>query len=364
MNADLRHLALLLAAALLASAARVDAHPGAASDVVLQIGSRSVDVLLTTGARSLRAKLEALAGIPDGGPATSDDRQALIALKNELESRMRLAVDGRILALEWIGLEAPEAPEDRRAGKVVARMRSILPDGARTLTFRTSLILGSYPLIVRRVGQPDEVEWLPGPAASAPIPLTAAAPRTRLAAAAGGIWVGFTHIIPLGLDHILFVLGLFLLTPRVRPLLVQVSLFALAHTATLGLATLGVIAVPAGIVEPLIALSIAYIGFENLVRPSATRWRLFVVFLFGLLHGLGFAGALAELRLPAASLVSTLILFNIGVELGQIAVLMAAATVTRALSLRPAAFQGFIARPASVTIAAAGLVWMVERVWG
>jgi len=364
MTRGRRRTSLWLAAALLAFAGRAAAHPGAASDVVLQIGARSVDVWLTTDPRSLRVKLEALAGLSDGGLGPFDNRAAVVGLRRMIVERTELLLDGRTLALTWVGLEDPSASEDRGVGKVVARMRASLPDDAETLTFRTTLILGSYPLIVRRADQPDEIAWLPGPASSAPIPVATAAPGSWLSSVASGVWLGFTHIVPMGLDHILFVLGLFLLTPRARPLLVQVSLFSLAHTCTLGLAALGTIAVPGGVVEPLIALSIVYIGFENLVRPGTTRWRLIVVLLFGLVHGLGFAGALARLQLPAGSLVPTLVLFNVGVELGQIAVLAAATLVVRALALRPAVFQALIARPASVAIAGAGLVWMVERVWG
>ncbi len=145
--------------------------------------------------------------------------------------------------------------------------------------------------------------------------------------------IGFDHIVPKGLDHILFVLGLFFLAARMRPLLVQVSLFTLAHTITLALAALGhtqflddfflntfgieFIAV----VEPLIALSIVYVAIENIFMKGISPWRPFVVFAFGLLHGLGFASVLAEFGLPENAFVPALIGFNVGVEVGQIAVI-------------------------------------------
>ena len=115
------------------------------------------------------------------------------------------------------------------------------------------------------------------------------------------IALGFTHILPHGLDHILFVLGLFLLATNLRTLLLQVSAFTLAHSVTLGLALFEVVSVPAAIVEPLIALSIPYVAFENIVTTRLQPWRLLLVFGFGLLHGLGFAEVLASLKLQATN---------------------------------------------------------------
>ena len=114
------------------------------------------------------------------------------------------------------------------------------------------------------------------------------------------LWLGFTHILPQGYDHMLFVLGLFLFAPQWRPLLLQVTAFTLAHTLTLGLAVFGVVSVSPRIVEPLIALSIVWVGVENLRQRELGWTRTAVVFGFGLLHGLGFAGALTELGVERA----------------------------------------------------------------
>ena len=129
---------------------------------------------------------------------------------------------------------------------------------------------------------------------------------------------GFEHILPKGTDHILFILGIFLLSTRMRPLLWQVTMFTVAHTITLGLSTAGILDLPDNIVEPLIALSIAYIGFENVFASTLHASRLFIVFAFGLLHGMGFASVLTDLGLPSSDLGVALITFNIGVELGQL----------------------------------------------
>src|SRR5205823_4681528 len=126
--------------------------------------------------------------------------------------------------------------------------------------------------------------------------------------------LGFTHIVPNGLDHMLFVLGIYLLSGRARAVLSQVSAFTIAHSITLGLSMYGVIAIAPRIVEPLIALSIAYVAVENIFLSELKSWRLALVFGFGLLHGMGFAGALRELGLPRSEFVTALFTFNVGVE--------------------------------------------------
>jgi uncharacterized membrane protein len=159
----------------------------------------------------------------------------------------------------------------------------------------------------------------------------------------------------------LFITGLFLLTATWRSLLWQVSAFTVAHTLTLGLALTGIIALPSAVVEPLIALSICYVGVENVRTRELTRTRLGLVFVFGLLHGLGFAGVMQGLRLPTSQLVPGLLGFNVGVELGQLAVLGSLALITWPLKHRPWYRQRLVT-PASLGIAGVGLYWAVTRV--
>lgn len=172
---------------------------------------------------------------------------------------------------------------------------------------------------------------------------------------------GFVHVLPKGLDHILFVLGLFLLSREWRPLLWQVTTFTVAHTLTLGLAAARVISVPATVVEPVIAASIAVVALENIFRPKYTPWRLGVVFVFGLIHGLGFAGALSALDLPKAAFLVGLLGFNVGVECGQLAVIGLAFFAT--VWLRDAArYRNFVVVPGSALIAVLGVWWMIQRI--
>ena len=173
---------------------------------------------------------------------------------------------------------------------------------------------------------------------------------------------GFVHIIPRGLDHILFVLGLFLFSLSGRVLLYQISLFTLAHTITLALFSLGIVRISGQIVEPLIALSIAYVAVETIWAKGRFSWqRGLLITGFGLLHGLGFASVLADFGLPTTQFLPALISFNIGVEIGQLAIVAPLYLVF--LWQRPSArfYRRVIQIPASIAIAATGFYWTAER---
>lgn len=173
---------------------------------------------------------------------------------------------------------------------------------------------------------------------------------------------GFVHVVPLGLDHILFVFGLFLLSRKWKPLILQVSAFTLAHTLTLGLATLGIISVSPQIVEPIIAASIAVIALENIFFPGYKHYRLVIVFIFGLIHGFGFAGALSGFNLEPTSLLIGLFGFNLGVEFGQLSLLFAAYLLTAQIKNKEN-YRQWIVIPGSFTIALFGLYWTIERIF-
>lgn len=175
------------------------------------------------------------------------------------------------------------------------------------------------------------------------------------------IILGFEHIIPKGFDHILFILGLFLFGVACRPLFWQITMFTVAHTLTLGLAMQGVISLPANIVEPLIALSIVYIGIENIVTKELKSSRLLFVFLFGLLHGLGFASALADFGMPEFAFVTALISFNVGVEIGQLAVILAAYLLVGFWFGKKPWYKQYITKFASLMIAVIAFYWFIER---
>ncbi len=191
-----------------------------------------------------------------------------------------------------------------------------------------------------------------------------AVPGMRPAATSLWQWVGlgFIHIVPKGVDHILFVIGLFLLRPKWRSLLDQTLVFTLAHSLSLAAAALGWVSPPSGPVEILIAASIAWVGFANFLSTQTGKERLWLVGIFGLTHGLGFAGVLIDL-LPAdrpEKLPAALLGFNAGVELGQLAVL--------AIAFGCCAWLGerfiHVKRAGSALVTVAGLVLVAERIAG
>jgi HupE / UreJ protein len=175
--------------------------------------------------------------------------------------------------------------------------------------------------------------------------------------------LGFRHIIPLGFDHILFVLSLFLLSPKLKPVLWQATAFTVAHSITLGLAMFKVITPSPAIVEPIIALSIMYVALENIFSPTLKKSRIGIVFLFGLVHGMGFANALGSLGLPQNSYLTSLIMFNVGVELGQLAVILSAFFLFGKWFGNKPYYRKAIVIPLSVLITIMAGYWTVQRLF-
>lgn len=173
--------------------------------------------------------------------------------------------------------------------------------------------------------------------------------------------LGFQHIIPLGVDHLLFVVGLCLASPGLKSLLLQATAFTAAHSLTLALSIQKVISLPADIVEPVIALSILFIAVENLVLQGAVRFRMAVVFLFGLIHGMGFAAALNETGLPRNKFLLSILSFNVGVEVAQVVVILFLYFfLLKPFSQKPW-YRNWVLVPLSLLIALAALYWTVQR---
>lgn len=256
--------------------------------------------------------------------------------------------------------------------------RATLPLASRAVAVRFPEMLGTIVLTVDRPGaEPFALplqanEWSPAfnvtlseHGQQSPDPQPASAED---ASDGSGWWsvfvrfadLGFDHIIPGGPDHVLFVLGLFLLSPRIKPVLLQISAFTIAHTITLTLTSLNIIGLPASIVEPTIAASVAFVGLENLFTRDNQAWRTGVAFLFGLAHGMGVATAFNEAGFPPGQLVLSLAAFTIGVEAGHLCVLVAAFALIGWTRSRPW-FRARVAVPLSLTISAVALFWFFQR---
>jgi hypothetical protein len=362
-----RLLLALGAMLLLVVTAAPEAHPTANAFVIIRVpGDGRIDVEITAHAESLALTLAGLArdsALAHAAAASPSDspRDRINGLAPELLRLIELESDGSLVALKWLGV----ADTRDRQGLVTVHLEGSLPVRAETIRWRARFMLAAYPIAVlggTSTVAPDNYDWLAGDERSRVYRLDAlAADESAWHSAVRLVPTGFTHIVPGGLDHVLFMLGLFLMASTRRALLLQVSTFTAAHSLTLALGAFGAVHVPPQIVEPLIAASIAFIALENLFVTSVTRWRLLVVFVFGLLHGLGFAGAMADLGLSGEHLAASLVGFNVGVELGQLAVIASAALIVRALRLSIDAERQFVLRPVSAAIALTGLFWAIQR---
>jgi hypothetical protein len=175
------------------------------------------------------------------------------------------------------------------------------------------------------------------------------------------IKMGITHIIPNGFYHILFITRLCLLSNKIKTILWQATAFTVAHSVTLALSLKNIIVAPAPVVEPIIALSILFVAVENIILHELKAWRILIVFFFGLVHGMGFASALNEVGIPPDRFVETVVTFNIGVELGQMCIIL----IVFGLIILPFGkrvhYRKFIVYPLSIVIALVAAYWTIER---
>ncbi len=283
--------------------------------------------------------------------------------------QLRAHTSGEVILvpLSVLKLEVPEPGYTKVPRISTLRLNGELPDNATALSLTYPTRFSDYAVRVRQVDLEAEKwhwstwEWIKTERESQAFSLQEIyAEKTTLQTISEFTQLGFLHILPRGLDHILFILGLFLFSRSLSPLLWQITMFTLAHTVTLGLATAGYIELSPRIVEPLIALSIAYVGLENVFSTQLHRHRLILVFTFGLLHGMGFASVLADFELPKDAFFTSLLSFNVGVELGQLTII----TLAWALLgwfMKSANYRRFVVVPVSLIIGMTGIVWTVER---
>ncbi|MEO6130206.1 MAG: HupE/UreJ family protein [Saprospiraceae bacterium] len=175
--------------------------------------------------------------------------------------------------------------------------------------------------------------------------------------------LGYKHILPDGFDHILFVVGLCLLSTRMKTILWQATAFTVAHSITLALSMKSILVAPSSIVEPIIALSILFVAVENILISELKPWRIIIVFLFGLIHGMGFASALNEIGLPRDAFITSILSFNLGVELGQITIILIVfATIIHFFGKKPW-YRQRVVYPISIMIACIAAYWTVQRIF-
>ncbi len=359
-----RRLTLVLSILLLPLA--VQAHEIGTSNVRLTLADKTWSAEITTAPTTLANKIGPQAGQPRVATLDADIvRTRLTAATRITGDYIEVRFDG-VVSPARVTVTQVEMPDDiALPAFVVLRADGEVPALAKTVTWRYGLVYSTYAVVFSDAqGSEPVTQWLDGDTESKPFPILASGPPpSRLQIVAQYLSLGFRHIVPEGLDHILFVLGIFLLTPRLKPVLVQVTAFTIAHSVTLGLTMVGVLSISPQIVEPLIALSIAYVAIENILTPRLTPWRPVVVFGFGLVHGMGFAGALAELHLPRGEIIPALVSFNIGIELAQLTVIAAAYFAVAFWLSDRVWYRARVVMPACAAIAATGLFWTVQRLF-
>ncbi len=295
-------------------------------------------------------------------------REKFVPFEKNLLEKIDMLADGLEVELAIDKVTIPEPGYTKVPRISVIELTGTLGRSTKELGWYYPAAFGDNAVRVRQVDEENEQwhwsewQWIRDDSVSKPFPLDELFTRLPVhEVVLNYISIGFDHILPRGTDHILFIVGIFLLSVRLRPLLWQVTMFTIAHTITLGLAMTGYLDIPERIVQPLIALSIAWIGIENVFLPHLSRHRLAIVFGFGLLHGIGFADALAEFGMPDGAFMTALISFNIGVELGQVAIIGLCLLAFGLWFRNRGWYRTLFVIPASLFIAAVGIFWTFDR---
>ena len=341
----------------LALAPAAGAHPIPFSYLDLRISDGAIEAALVAHMIDLAHELDIEQPerllIPDFA------RRQAGAISDILGPRLEIAAGGRALAPVW---SEPEVLRDRQSVKLFFRYE---PDG---IPGRLDVTAGLFPYDPRHQTFLNVYE--DGSLRTQAI-LDSGNPRTEYFS---GTWQGTgavigkfvpqgVHHILIGPDHILFLVGLLLLGGTLRQLLIVVTAFTLAHSITLSVAVLNLFNPPAHLVEPAIALSIVCVGADNLLVGDGRDMRAWIALGFGLIHGFGFASVLQAMQLPPRDIAWSLVSFNVGVELGQLAIVVVAAWLLAALRRWSAPAGRRLAVGGSVVVIAAGAFWFVERVF-
>jgi len=346
----------VLASCFWAGASIAAAHPVPFSYVDLRVGREAIDGTLVAHIFDVGHDLNV-------DPADrlldasflAQRANAIVAL---LSPRLVVSADGKPLAASWSGVE-PVA--DRQSIRLQFRCALSAPAGTVTIStamfpydpiHQTFLNIYEGDALTQAIldrGRP-QFEYFAGTRQGAMAVVKRFLPS------------GVHHIL-IGPDHLLFLIGLLLLGGSFRQLTLVVTAFTVAHSITLSLAALNILTPPARLIEPAIALSIVYVGADNLLIKDGRDVRAWIAFAFGFIHGFGFANVLREMDLPARALGWSLFSFNVGVEIGQLAVVVVVASALAALRARNAAVGRQLATVGSVVVIAAGAFWFVQRVF-
>ena len=342
---------------LLVPAAPAAAHPVPFSFLDVQLHPSVIDVSLVAHDFDLGHDLNISPSDQLLDPTLVEQREK--AMQAMLAPRLELAADGRVLTPEW---GPTEILRDRQS----LRFHLRYPVSSTPGTIAVTTTMFPYDPMHQTFVNVYEGETLTSQMildAKHPHLEYFAGSRQGVAAVIRKFIPAGIHHILIGPDHLLFLVGLLLLGGSVRQLLIVVTSFTVAHSITLSLAALNIVTPPARLIEPAIALSIVYVGADNILAKGGRDVRAWIAFTFGFIHGFGFANVLREMDLPRRALGWSLFSFNIGVEIGQLFVVVLVATAFTMLRARSEWSRRHLALAGSIVVIAAGTFWFVQRVF-
>ncbi|MDC9715598.1 MAG: HupE/UreJ family protein [Gammaproteobacteria bacterium] len=279
--------------------------------------------------------------------------------------RIQLTVNHKIQTLHLKHIDIDIIGYKKRPRKTVLTYTAQLSQWPKTLSWQYAKAYGDSALRHQMYKKDSynwsQWQWLRNGASSGVIDINHPEPMGAMKRLSQFATIGFDHVIPLGWDHILFIIGMALSSLLWRKLLLLVSVFTLAHTLTLALSMINIVEISPRIIEPLIAFSIAYVAIENLLSSQSIKRKSIIVFLFGLIHGLGFASMLKSFEMTEDNFLTTLIGFNIGVELAQVVIVLSVVTLLLLLKIAKINYRKIAVMPASLVIAMIGVYWGIER---
>jgi hydrogenase/urease accessory protein HupE len=348
-------LALVLTFAV--SGVRAAAHPSTFSFFDLHIGSSGLDGVVVLHDLDIAQELQIDDPSTLADPAVVDRHRH--ALASWLTGRLEVDADGR--RISWALTRARPRP-DLSAVELTLHAQTESMPGRMTIVARLFPNIPAHQTLVKVYEEGRLVRQEILDAAGPDVAFYTGAHHQALAVMRTFVASGIHHIA-IGPDHILFIVGLLLLGGTLQRLLLIVSAFTIGHSITLTLATLGILNPSASIVEPAIALSIVYVGADNLITGDNGRdVRAWVALFFGLVHGFGFAGVLRETGLPPGALGLSLFSFNLGVEIGQAAIVAVVAVALAAVRSRRPLLAQRVVIAGSILVTAAGAYWFLDRV--
>ena len=290
----------------------------------------------------------------------------LIESWDDIQSKINLNINEVSTKFELVDINIEANRDFEISRDSILYLKYELDDDDEFLTFKWSEKYG--PIIIREINElkkEDDLytEYLQAGLQTDKIFIKSENTQSIFKSIINYFILGIQHIIPKGLDHILFIVGLFFFSVTLRPLLIQVTMFTIAHSITLIFVSVSYINVNPLIVEPIIALSIAYVGIENIFKQYVKEYlRYIIIFFFGLLHGLGFALVLSDIGYQSSKLILNLISFNLGIEASQIFIILSLYVLLGIKFSNKKYYRYIFQVPVSFFIALIGIYWFFERI--